>query len=118
VTDIAYYFADVILPDDIEIFANEAGREGIENLVDGRVEWDDVAIETSGWLGTDGSKITGLPGRARLFDLLARSGIAGDHDRRRQNEIVVKGLPLVRLPLTCRRFDRFLTTPKKCTYGS
>ena len=75
-TDIAYYFADVILPDEIEIFANEAGREGIENLVDGPVKWDDFALEaTPGWLGTDGSEIPGLPGRARFVDLLARSGL-------------------------------------------
>jgi hypothetical protein len=75
-TDIAYYFADVILPDEIEIFANEAGREGIENLVDDPVKWDDFALEANpGWLGTDGSEIPGLPGRARLVDLLARSGL-------------------------------------------
>jgi hypothetical protein len=52
-SDITHYFADVILPDEIEIFANEAGRQAIENLVDGRVEWDDFAIEAPGWLGTD-----------------------------------------------------------------
>jgi hypothetical protein len=40
--DIAYYFADVILPDEIEIFANEAGRQAVEDLVDGRVECDDL----------------------------------------------------------------------------
>jgi hypothetical protein len=50
--DIAYYFADVILPDEIEIFANEAGRQAVEDLVDGRVEWDDFAIEAPGWLAT------------------------------------------------------------------
>jgi hypothetical protein len=73
VTNIAYYFADVILPDDIEIFANEAGLEGIENLVDGPVKWDDFALKaTPGWLG---SEIRGLPDRARLVDLLARSGL-------------------------------------------
>jgi hypothetical protein len=53
-----------------------AGREGIENLVDGPVKWDDFALEaTPGWLGTDGSEIPGLPGRARFVDLLARSGL-------------------------------------------
>jgi hypothetical protein len=75
VTDIAYYFADVILPDAIEIFANEPGRQAIENLAEGRVEWDDFAIELPGWLGTDASKIPGIPGRPRLVDLLARSGL-------------------------------------------
>lgn len=39
--DITYYFADVILPDEIEIFANEAGRQAIENFVDSPIEWDD-----------------------------------------------------------------------------
>jgi hypothetical protein len=47
----------------------------IENLAEGRVEWDDFAIEAPGWLGTDASKIPGIPGRARLVDLLARSGL-------------------------------------------
>jgi hypothetical protein len=41
-SDITHYFADVILPDEIEIFANEAGRQAIENLVDGPVEWDET----------------------------------------------------------------------------
>jgi hypothetical protein len=49
--DIAHYFADVILPDEIEIFANEVGRQAIENLVDGRVEWDNFAIQAPGWQG-------------------------------------------------------------------
>jgi hypothetical protein len=76
VTDIAYYFADVILPDETdEIFANDAGRQAIENLIDVGVEWDDFAIDAPGWLGTDASEILGIPGRARLVDLLARSGL-------------------------------------------
>ena len=74
-SDITHHFADVILPDEFEIFANEAGRQAIENLVDGRVEWDDFAIEAPGWLGTDASEIPGIPGRDRLADLLARSGL-------------------------------------------
>ena len=74
-SDITHFFADVILPDEIEIFANEAGRQAIENLVDGPVEWDDFAIEAPGWLGTDASEIPGIPGRARLANLLARSGL-------------------------------------------
>ena len=75
--DITYYLSDVILPDETdEIFANEAGRKGIENLVDGPIKSDDFALEANpGWLGTDGSEIPGLPGRARLADLLARSGL-------------------------------------------
>ena len=71
-SDITHFFAEFILPDEIEIFANEAGRQAIENLVDGPVEWDDFAIEAPGWLGTDASEI---PGRARLANLLARSGL-------------------------------------------
>jgi hypothetical protein len=73
--DITHFFAEFILPDEIEIFANEAGRQAIENLVDGPVEWDDFAIEAPGWLGTDASEIPGIPGRARLANLLARSGL-------------------------------------------
>ena len=53
VTDIAYYFADVILPDAIEIFANEPGRQAIENLAEGPVDWDDFAIEAPGWHAAD-----------------------------------------------------------------
>jgi hypothetical protein len=76
--DITYNFADVILPNETaEILANEAGREAIENLVYSQIEWDDCALEASpGFLGTDASKVLGIPERFRLADLLAKSGIA------------------------------------------
>jgi len=46
-SDIIHFFADVILPDEIEILPNEAGRQAIENLVDRPIEWDDFATQAS-----------------------------------------------------------------------
>jgi hypothetical protein len=83
-SDITHYFADVILPDEIEIFANEAGRQAIENLVDGRVEWDDFAIEARDRrIGN-----TGNTGTRSSRQSAGQVGTARDHHRQRQSEII------------------------------